>query len=92
MSMWPTHDTTRITQDLHEQYDGLPPKMVTAIASFYRGEYELVVLDDDNNDITESLDSDEVDLLWTEILNYRQGEEEDARERDEEMRRERDDD
>ena len=92
MSMWPTHDTTRITQDLHEQYDGLPPKMVTAIASFYRGEYELIVLDDDNNDITESLDSDEVDLLWTEILSYRQGEEEDAMDMRAEMRRERDDD
>ena len=45
-----------------------------------------------NNDITESLDSDEVDLLWTEILSYRQGEEEDATEMRAEMRREWDDD
>ena len=42
--------------------------------------------------LLESLDSDEVDLLWTEILSYRQGEEEDAMDMRAEMRREWDDD
>ena len=51
----------------------------------------VTVLDDEGNDVTDDLLYVDFNEIGAAALDYRQGEEEDARERDEEMRREDDD-
>jgi len=84
-------DQTKISFDLNGECDDLLSQVVTAIATVTREQFDLVVLDDNNEDITDSLDHSDVNAICDAVVSYRQGEEEDAMEMRAEMRREDDD-
>ncbi len=79
------------------EYSELPAQHVrvsaTVSPSYFDGwdVEDLKVIDETGEDVTDDLLSSDLNNICAAALDYRQGEEEDARERDEEMRREDDD-